>query len=276
MGISVIVTTKNEEKNIQRCLSSLKEQTYPDIEIVVVDNHSDDKTVELAKAITPSVFDIFQDVNMKQIKNYRGAQVNFGVRKSKGDIIFFPDADMTFDKDLIGEIVERMKNLDALYIPEEVMGRGFFGKIRNFERSFYNQTAIDALRVFKREIFEKIGGFDEKDILFGPDDWDLTKRVKKITKKIGITENKIYHHEEWMTWGVHLKKKNKYLGAFESYINKWGRGDEDIKQQFGWYYRFIGVFFEQGKWKKIITHPVLFLGIYFLKCIIGFNFLIKR
>ena len=47
--MSVIVTTKNEEKNIENCLQSINNQTYKNIELIVVDNFSDDKTVEIAK-----------------------------------------------------------------------------------------------------------------------------------------------------------------------------------------------------------------------------------
>ena len=54
--VSVIVTTKNEEKNIANCLKSIKNQTYKNIEIIVVDNNSDDRTKEIAGKYTDKVF----------------------------------------------------------------------------------------------------------------------------------------------------------------------------------------------------------------------------
>lgn len=56
--ISVIITTKNEEKNIGKCLESVLAQTYPagNIEIIVVDNGSTDKTKEIAIKYTEKVF----------------------------------------------------------------------------------------------------------------------------------------------------------------------------------------------------------------------------
>lgn len=58
MKVSVILTTKNEEKHIGNCLKSVKKQAYPrdEIEIIVVDNNSTDKTKEIAKRYTDKVY----------------------------------------------------------------------------------------------------------------------------------------------------------------------------------------------------------------------------
>ena len=163
--VSIIITTKNEEKNIGRCFKSIKCQTYSQnkIEMIVVDNNSTDRTKEIAKEYTNKVFNFPDLSNLTRVKNFRGVQLNFGVKRSKGEIIFFPDADMTFDKKLIEETVGLIVKgkFDALYIPETVMGRGIFGKIRNFERSFYNETCIDAVRIVRKSLFLRVGGFDE-------------------------------------------------------------------------------------------------------------------
>ncbi len=55
--VSAIITTKNEERNIENCLQSIKNQTYPQekIEIIVVDNHSSDSTGKIAKKFTDKV-----------------------------------------------------------------------------------------------------------------------------------------------------------------------------------------------------------------------------
>jgi len=55
--VSVIITTKNEEKNIENCLKSIKLQTYQNIEIIVVDNNSSDQTKELSQKYTDKVLD---------------------------------------------------------------------------------------------------------------------------------------------------------------------------------------------------------------------------
>src|SRR3989338_2651954 len=214
--VSVVITTKNEEKNIENCLKSIKNQTYSrdKIEIIVVDNNSIDKTKEIAKKYTDKVFNLAQETDLNGVKNFRGAQLNLGAKKSKGEIIFFPDADMTFDKDLISEVAEKLNNFDALFIPEIICGKGLFGRIRNFERSFYNMTSIDGVRVIKKNLYSRIGGFDEKSIQFGLDDWDFTKEVKKQTDRLSITSNALYHHEEELNLASYLSKKSKYLDTF--------------------------------------------------------------
>lgn len=275
--VSIIITTKNEEKNIENCLESVKKQDYPSsqIEIIVVDNDSTDKTQEIARKYADKVLSLEGGIELGTIKNPRGAQINLGVDKARGELIFFPDADMTFEKELLSDAARKMKNADALYVPEKISGKGYLGKIRNFERSFYNETCIDGVRFVKRDVFLRIGGFDEKYIMFGPDDWDFTKKMQKDKFSLGTTEKCLFHHEEQMTWRRYLRKKQKYSEAFEGYIEKWGKSDPDIKKQFGVYYRFLGVFIENGKWKKLLCHPALALGMYFLKFLVGIRFLLR-
>lgn len=277
--ISVVVATKNEERNIERIISSIKKQKYiaKNVEIIFVDNGSTDRTIEILKNQKAKFYELQKETNLKGVKNFRGAQVNFGVKKSKGEIIFFPDADMSFHPALFSEAAKLLsKSFDALYVPEIVIGRGYFGKIRNFERSFYNQTCIDAARFVKKDLFKKIGGFDVKNIVFAPDDWDLTKMFKKAEFTIGITKNTLYHHEEWLTLRVYLSKKDKYLNTFDGYIKKWGGNDPDLKKQFGLGYRYFGVFFENGKWRKIVRHPVLAVSMFFVRFLVGLKFLLFK
>jgi len=275
--VSVVLATKNEEANIGNHIECLKKQAYPAdrIELIVVDLDSTDKTREIAKRFTDNVFNFPEIVNLKRVKNYRGAQVNFGVAKSRGEVLFLPDTDMTYEPQLIKEAVNLIfqRGFDALFVPEEIVGTGYFGKIRNFERSFYNQTCIDALRFVKRDLFEKIGGFDEKKIEFGPDDWDFTKRIKSTGAKITITKAKIFHNEKRVTLNKYFSKKAKYVAVFDSYINKWGIEDEDVRKQFGFWYRYFGVFLEAGKWKRFLSRPDLALGVYFLRFVVGLIFL---
>lgn len=265
---SIIIATKNEEKNIANCLQSIQKQTYPQeqIEIIVVDNNSSDKTKDIAHQYTDKIFNKGPE---------RSAQKNFGTQQSKGEYCLYLDADMILSPEIIQESVANFKkNAEtiALYIPEIVIGNTFWAKVRRFERSFYNATAIDCVRVIKTADFHAIQGFDET--LFAAEDWDLDKRIKN-QGPTDIIKSPLYHNEKCFTLSSYLKKKKYYSQSFDKYIVKWGEDDSDVKKQFSFYYRFIGVFTENGKWKKIIAHPILTAGMYFLRIMVGITFLLR-
>jgi len=300
--VSVIMTTKNEEKHIKNCLKSVKLQTYPNIEIIVVDNNSIDRTKEIAKKYTNLVFNKGPE---------RSAQRNFGMMEvAKGKYVMYVDADMILSPTLIEDCVYEMendRNLAALYIPEIVLGTGFWSKVRRFERRFYDGTVIDCVRFIRKDIFIKVGGFDLS--MTGPEDWDLDKKIRQIgkvklvktrkvkSKRLEVENFKrwelysfikekgvnpeyyssvIYHNEAEFNLKKYLQKKAYYANSIDIYIKKWGRDDPDIKKQFGIWYRFFGVFTENGKWKRLIRHPILAMGMYWLRFIVGVMYLMSK
>jgi len=299
--VSIVVTTKNEEKHIENCLKSIKLQTYPDIEIIVVDNNSIDKTKEIAQRYTDKVFNKGPE---------RSAQRNFGMMEvAKGKYVMYVDADMILSPTLIEDCVYEMendRNLAALYIPEIVLGTGFWNKVRRFERRFYDGTVIDCVRFIRKNIFVKVGGFDLS--MTGPEDWDLDKKIRQMgrvrvlnqrlrdvkvsdflmpwvkefsnfLKDRGINwlnhGSVIYHNEAEFNLKRYLQKKAYYARSFDTYIKKWGKNDPDIKKQFGIWYRFFGVFTENEKWKKMIKHPILTMGMFTLRFLVGMVYLAK-
>lgn len=264
--VSVIITTRNERANIGSCLSSIKKQTYnqEDIEIIVVDNNSTDETKDIARQYTDNVYNFGPD---------RSAQLNFGVKLAKGLYILFPDADMILSKEILSECVKKCETegIDGLYTPERVVGKGFWIKVRDFERSFYDASCIDCVRFIKRDIFLSIGAFDES-LDFGPDDWDFDRRVRRLYK-VNITKSPIYHNEKEFNLRRYLKKKAYYVKSFDKYIKKWGKDDSIVRKQLGFWYRYFGVYLENGKWKKLIIHPLLTFGLYFLRFLVGVQYI---
>jgi len=267
MFVSVIITTKNEQNCIENCLKSIKNQSYPkeNLEIIVVDNDSTDRTKEIALKYTQKIFDSGPE---------RSAQRNFGAGKTEGKYILYLDADMILSEDVIKNCVSEIESdseLAGLYISEKIKGKGFWGKVRAFERGFYDGTVIDAVRFVRKSAFLKVGGFDES--LTGPEDWDFDKKIRKIGK-VDIVKSPLYHDEGKLSLRKYLAKKKYYACDFEKYIAKWGKDDTDIRKQFDFWYRFVGVFTENGKWKKLFRHPILALGMYFLRFLVGLRFLI--
>ena len=81
--VSVIVTTKNEEKNVEECLRSVKNQTFREIELILVDNYSRDRTIEIAKKYADKVYLRGPE---------RSSQRNLGAEISEGKYLLFLDS----------------------------------------------------------------------------------------------------------------------------------------------------------------------------------------
>lgn len=266
--VSVIIATKNERSNISNCLSSIKKQTYnqEDIEIIVVDNNSTDETKDIARQYTDKVYNYGPE---------RSAQRNFGVRQASGKYILYLDADMILSQAVINECVKMCEKQAAvaLYIPERIIGGGFWIKVRDFERSFYNATCIDAVRFIRKDKFLEIGGFDET--LTGPEDWDFDRRIKP-KGKTAIIESPVYHNEGDFRLSEYIKGKLYYARTLDRYICKWGKNDPCVRKQLGFCYRYFGVFFENGKVFRLLSHPVVTIEMYFLRLLVGFMYISKR
>lgn len=268
IDVSIVLTTRNEEKHISSCLESVRRQDYPaeKFEIIVVDNNSADRTKEIASRFTPLVFDCGPE---------RSAQRNFGIEHARGKYILYLDADMTLSEGLLQECREKCdrEGLAGLYIPERIIGEGFWIRVRDFERSFYNGTCIDAARFFLRKTARSIGGFDES--LNGPEDWDFDRRLRRAGR-LGVAAAAIFHNEGRFNLRRYLTKKRYYSRGFADYIEKWGRDDAEISRQFGPGYRYCGVFIENGKWECLLAHPLLSGAMLSLRLAVGLVYLTSR
>ncbi|MCX6000372.1 MAG: glycosyltransferase [Chloroflexi bacterium] len=261
--VSVVVTTKNEEKNIGNCLQSIKDQTYPSLEIIVVDNDSSDQTKDVARRYTDRVYDKGPE---------RSAQRNFGVARATGKYVLYLDADMILSREVVAECVHQCgtEGSVASYIPERVVGQGFWIRVRDFERSFYDASCIDAVRFVRRDKFLEVGGFDEQ--LSGPEDWDFDRRIR-ASGDCTIVRSALYHNEGAFNLRTYLAKKGYYTTSLDQYIGKWGKDDPIVRKQLGLYYRLAGVFVENGKWKKLVKHPLLTIGVLSLRGMVGITYL---
>ncbi|MBL7058357.1 glycosyltransferase [Patescibacteria group bacterium] len=267
--ITIIISTKNEEKNIENCLRSIKSQDYPEkrYEIILVDNFSQDKTIAIAQKYTENIFSQGPE---------RSTQRNFGFKKAKGDYILFLDADMMLSENVLSTCVKKIQmepELIALYIAEIVVGNSYFHRVRNFERSFYDATVIDCVRFIKSKVCLDIGGFDEN--LTSAEDWDFDKRIR-MKGLVGHIASAIFHNEAEMDLKKYLRKKHLYGDGMSKYIAKWGTKDSDVRKQFGMLYRFVVVFVEDKKYKNLLKHPLLSFSMIGIKVLIGIQYITQR
>jgi glycosyltransferase involved in cell wall biosynthesis len=168
-----------------RCLQSIREQTYPNIEIVVIDNQSWDKTQEIAKE---------SGVNLIIAGSERSEQTNVGAKCARGMYLYRTDADFVLDPSLISQAVELSQSgFDAVIVhgtSDSTISR--WARVRKAEREcFEGDWAHTAASFFKKEAFDSVGGFNEALIAF--EDYDLTNRIIRAGFKVGRIDARAVH-----------------------------------------------------------------------------------
>lgn len=258
--VSVIIPTRNSEKFIGKCLKSIKNQTYKNLEMVVVDNNSKDKTKEIARKYTDKVFNKGPE---------RSAQRNFGVRKSSGEYVLIIDSDMQLSEKVIESCVAKIQSdskIKGIVIPEESFGKGFWAECKKLERSFYvGVDWMEAARFFERKTYLELGGYNLN--MISGEDWDFSQRVEK-TGKIDRIEEFIFHNEGRISLFNTIKKKIYYAGEFRNYTSNNAESSKKNKQT-SLYLRYK-LFFSNPK--KLFSNPILGIGMLFMKtCEFGFG-----
>src|SRR2546427_7599642 len=105
--VSVIVPTYNSERFTEKCLQSIANQSYPNIEVIIVDAFSRDRTVGIARKFDPKI-------HLYGVKQGREAvfgapyQRNYGASKSRGEFVYYVDVDMRLTRDVIAECVRAL------------------------------------------------------------------------------------------------------------------------------------------------------------------------
>lgn len=251
--VSVIVPTYNSAEFIEACLTSIRTQTYPFIELIVVDNNSTDNTKELAREYTALVFNQGPE---------RSAQRNYGVRKASGEYVLIIDSDMVLGKQVVEQCVDQFeadKQVVGLVIPEESFGEGFWAKCKQLERSYYVGVEwMEAARAFRRKIYQKVGGYDEA--MVSGEDWDLSQRVSEHGK-LGRVQEFIRHNEGKLKLSRTLQKKYYYAQKFAAYTNA-SASKQNVGSQTSVLSRYKLYFSKPG---RLFRNPVVGVGMLFMK-----------
>jgi len=209
MDLSIIIVTYKSERVIKDCLKSIYENTKGiDFEVIVLDNDSQDKTVEIIKNNFPQVDLVEIEENLGFSKG-----VNLGIKKSRGEAVLLMNPDMIVLSNTINKSLRHLNSdkdigiLGCKFVyPDYKLQASFgnyptnftellystslykifpYGKIipQNFlSREKYSKTqTVDwvsgGFMMIKRKVIEKIGGLDERFFMY-LEDVDYCKRVK--------------------------------------------------------------------------------------------------
>jgi chlorobactene glucosyltransferase len=206
--VSVIVPARNEAVNISNCVRSLSRSTYPDFEIIVVDDRSADHTAEIARSVPRG--------NARRIEVIDGAPLpdgwlgkpwacHQGAKRAAGQLLLFTDADTTHGPSLNSRAVAGLseEGADLLTVTGRQLMETFWERLvqpqifllmlirfPDFERVARNDRWRDAIAngqflLFRREAYEAIGGHEAvRDEV--AEDLALAQHVKRAGLRLRI------------------------------------------------------------------------------------------
>ncbi len=187
MKLSIITATYNSAAHIAPCINSVNEQTYPNLEHIIIDGASKDNTLEIIKAVSNRAIRIISEPD-------RGIYdaLNKGIQRATGDVIGFLHADDTFaGPDTLAEIVKVFSSQANGNILSGVYGNLVFISqdnpqkiIRKWQSRPFRSSRINLgwmpphpTLFLKKEVYQQIGLFKTDYRIAG--DYELMLRIMK-------------------------------------------------------------------------------------------------
>jgi GT2 family glycosyltransferase len=216
--VSIVVLSLNGEKVIAQCLSSLEKTEYPNLEILVVNNGSSDKTPEIVSTQFPKV----RLINLPNNLGFAGGN-KVGILESTGDVVILLNDDTTVEPNWVSEIVKEMEKHYRIgiagckiYYPDGKILQHAGGYINNHGLSnHYGKGELDtgkydtvrdvdyimgAAFVIQREVIKKLGLLDTNYHPIYFEETDYCYRARKLGYRVVyIPTSVIYHYEAQTT-----------------------------------------------------------------------------
>jgi len=182
--VSVILLTKNSSETVQKSIESIFQQTRQPDEVVVVDGNSNDATLDIVKKYPVKL--------ISEPGLGFGHARNLGVQNASGDILFFTDSDCYAEADWIEKTlphfdsnpeVAGVTGRTSLWNTESAIARflACVGGRMNMPKHWkYMKIAPTMNLALRREVVDKVGGFDET--LIRCEDTDLSYKISKSHK----------------------------------------------------------------------------------------------
>lgn len=189
--VSVIIPTYNHAHFLGRALQSVINQTHPNWEAIVIDNHSRDNTEEIVRSYRDPRITLLKIQN----KGVISASRNMGIRAARGEWIAFLDSDdLWYPAKLEHCLAKLDEGFDLVCHGERWLGEGrdremFYGPEAraSYQSLLFDGNCISTSAVVvRREHLEAAGGFDEDPDVITAEDYDLWLRLARKGARIGF------------------------------------------------------------------------------------------
>ena len=234
--ISIIIPSRNEESRISKCIETLKKQTYPNLEIIIVDD-STDNTVGVIRKIVgkDNRFKIIKQEKLQPGWVGKPFAVQQGSKIAKGKWLLFIDADTHYDTKVVEKALEHAikEKIDMLSLVPQHLCQSFWEKViqpiplamlpaisplaKVNDPKSKVATAFGPFILIKKSVFDKVKGYETIKSKIA-DDAELAKLVKTSGFRLGLANAqnlmkiRMYDRfsEIWSGWS-----KNIFLGTVQ-------------------------------------------------------------
>lgn len=212
--VSVVVCAYNAERTMDSCLASLKEVNYPNYEVIVVNDGSRDRTLEITQR-----YDYVRLINQEN----KGLSVarNIGMAAATGEIVAYTDSDCMVDPDWLTYLVAKFLSSDVAAVggpnlspPEDSLVPACVAVSPGVPTHILLSDEVaehiaGCNMAFRREILEEINGFNPIFRTAG-DDVDICWRLQDKGYTIGFSPTAIVWHFRRNTVAAYLKQQQGY------------------------------------------------------------------
>lgn len=204
-NLSIVIPVYNGGENFRRCLSSLKEFASEEVEVTVVADGDTDNSRNL---VTEFGYQLLVNDTSKGPAYAR----NRGAKQAKGKLVFFMDADVTINEHTIPRIISFFNDnpkIDAVIgsYDDTPFAPNFLSQYKNLFHHYTHQKSSQTASTFwgacgivRKDVFLKVGGFDESYRLPSVEDIELGYRLQQAGYSIALCKDiQIKHLKEWRT-----------------------------------------------------------------------------
>lgn len=200
--VSVIIPVKNQEHLLAQCLGALRESGVPDMEIIVVDDHSADDTAGAAAAGGARVVPMGQ-------KHGVSAARNAGAAAARGEILVFTDADVVFPQGALGALIgcvdQRGVDGSVGVFAAQTPFRNFASLWKNQWMRYTYRRMPDRIALFftsaaavRADAFHASGGFDENYGAPSVEDTAMGRGLARMGCHIRLCRDaEVVHHKRY-------------------------------------------------------------------------------
>lgn len=178
--VSIVMPIRNGQKYLSESIHSVLNQTYPNIELILVDDASSDSTPDIISKFSKvdSRIRVFTNSNNLKLP----ASLNVGFRESLGDWLTWTSDDNLLETDCIEKLLEQALKTNTCFVFSDYQVIDTVGKILTINRTgpgelIYLENTVGACFLYHRSVAEKVGDYAEDKFMF--EDYDYWVRVRK-------------------------------------------------------------------------------------------------